>query len=101
MIRTPTTATVSGTDGRVEIPGDFYVPSPLRLVRRDGPEATADPGPLVRHEGLAYEAAHFATLLAEGRLESPWLPWAETLDVMRTMDEIRRQVGVVYPGEGT
>jgi len=27
------------------------------------------------------------------------LPWAATLEVMELMDEVRRQIGVVYPGE--
>jgi hypothetical protein len=27
------------------------------------------------------------------------MPWQGTLDVMRTMDEVRRQIGVGYPGE--
>jgi hypothetical protein len=27
------------------------------------------------------------------------MPWAATRRVMAAMDEVRRQVGVVYPGE--
>lgn len=49
--------------------------------------------------GLCYEAAHFATVIAEGRLESDLLPWVETLAVMETMDELRRQTGSELPGE--
>ncbi|PZP00059.1 MAG: oxidoreductase, partial [Dermacoccus nishinomiyaensis] len=37
--------------------------------------------------------------ISDGRRESPLMPHAETLRVMGLMDEIRRQLGVVYPGE--
>lgn len=40
-----------------------------------------------------------ARCVAAGRLESETLPWAETVAVLETMDEVRRQVGVAYPGE--
>jgi hypothetical protein len=36
--------------------------------------------------------------MREGLLESPLAPWGETLAVMRTMNEVRRQIGVIYPG---
>ncbi len=97
--KTPTTATISGTAARVEIEGDFYQPQPVRLVSRDGEIRTNERGPFVGHEGLAFEAAHFATLLREGQTESPLLPLDETLTIMRTLDEIRRQIGLVYPNE--
>jgi hypothetical protein len=37
--------------------------------------------------------------VAEGRAESPRMTRQGTLDVMRTMDEVRRQIGLTYPGE--
>jgi predicted dehydrogenase len=99
LARTPTTATISGTAARIEIPGDFYCPQPIALVSRDGDTRVAERGPLADHEGLAYQAAHFARLLAEGRVESPLMPLDESVAIMRTMDEIRRQIGLVYPNE--
>ena len=44
-------------------------------------------------------AAMAVSCLAEGRTESTRMPWQDTIDVLETMDEVRRQVGVVYPGE--
>jgi len=99
LAKTPTTATISGTAARIEIPGDFYQPQSITVISRDGDVRTADAGPLTGHEGLAYQAAHFATLLAGGRTESPLLPLDESLAVIRTIDEIRRQIGLVYPNE--
>ena len=40
-----------------------------------------------------------AQLVAAGETQSPRLTWDDTLAVMETMDEVRRQVGVTYPGE--
>ena len=34
--------------------------------------------------------------LAEGLVESPLMPHATTLELMRLMDDIRAQIGVVY-----
>ena len=99
LAKTPTVATISGTLARIEIPGDFYRPQPIALVTRDGDMRVAEAGPLAGHEGLAYQAAHFARLLADGHTESPLLPLDESVAIMRTMDEIRRQIGVVYPNE--
>ena len=53
--------------------------------------------PLV--QGLQYEAAEVARRVAAGERESPRMSWRSTLEVMHTMDEIRAQIGVAYPGE--
>jgi predicted dehydrogenase len=97
--RTPTVASVSGTHARLEITGPFYAPGVMVLTSRTGEHIVRDPDPIAGHLGLAFEAAHFATLVAEGRTESPLLPPEETIAVLRTIDEVRAQVGVRYPGE--
>jgi hypothetical protein len=50
-------------------------------------------------DGYAHEAVEFQRCLAEGLLESPLVPHAQTLTIMRQMDDLRRQVGVRYPGD--
>ncbi|GLZ11592.1 dehydrogenase [Actinomadura sp. NBRC 104425] len=96
--RTPTTASVSGTLARLEIEGEFYAPTTVRLVGREG-ELLDAYVPDQRDGGLCYEAAEAARCVAAGRLESDLLPLDETLRIMRVLDEIRSQLGVVYPGE--
>ena len=49
--------------------------------------------------GLSFQAAALATYAAQGRTDSPLLSLDETVTILETADEIRRQVGVVYPGE--
>lgn len=97
--KTPTVALISGTEARIEIPGAFYAPQRIELIARDGSFVESAPPQITGHMGLCYEAAHFATVIAEGRLESDLLPWDETLAVMETMDELRRQTGSELPGE--
>jgi len=49
--------------------------------------------------GMAHEAIEFQRCLAEGLLESPLVPHAQTLTIMRQMDALRAQVGVRYAGD--
>lgn len=90
--RTPTTASISGTEARLELAADFYAPTAVDFVTREGERIAIDPGPLRRHEGLVYEAAHFASLIADGQTESPLLPLAETIAIMELLDAIRGQL---------
>jgi len=97
--KTPTTAVICGSAARVELDGDFYAPGCVRLVMPDGTAIQSGPPKLTGHQGLVHEGAHFAQLIADGRTESAWLPLDETVAIMRVMDQLRAQVGTVYPGE--
>ncbi|MFF4934844.1 Gfo/Idh/MocA family protein [Streptomyces griseofuscus] len=96
--RTPTTAAVSGSAARVEIEGDFYAPAAVRLLDPAGRLIGAHE-PQTREHGYAYEAAEVARCVSEGRLESALMPLEETVDLMKTLDALRAQLRVRYPGE--
>ena len=49
--------------------------------------------------GLGNEAAHVQECLHAGRLESPLVPHAQTLTLIRQMDDVRRQIGVSYASD--
>ena len=49
--------------------------------------------------GLEYEVLSCEKALREGRIECPEMPYKETLRMMGIMDEIRCQLGIVYPQE--
>jgi predicted dehydrogenase len=98
---TPCQALVAGAAARLELtgPGFFYgAASTVRLVGPDGTVLDTWVPTLTEH-GFRYQAAEVARALAEGRQEVWSVPWAATRRVMGVMDEVRRQVGVVYPGE--
>lgn len=96
--KSPTTAVIAGTEARLELDGDFYRPTTIRLVAPDG-EVLDVFEPEERDHGLRYEAVALARTIAAGEQETPEVPWSETLRVMRIMDDVRGQLGVVLPGE--
>ena len=49
--------------------------------------------------GLGNEAAHVQECLHAGLLESPLVPHAQTLTLIRQMDDVRRQIGVSYASD--
>jgi predicted dehydrogenase len=87
-------ATITGTEGRIELPRHFYRPDRFTLVR--GNEVTEVDMPL-RGAGLVHEAEEVVRCLRAGLTESPLIPHAATLAVMSTLDEVRAQIGVRYP----
>jgi predicted dehydrogenase len=94
--KTPTTASISGTEGFIAVESSFYEPTSFRVQRRDGRVWQFEqPGA----KGLQYEAAEVARRVAAGETQSPLMTWDGTVEVMRTMDAVRAQIGVVYPGE--
>jgi predicted dehydrogenase len=100
LAQTPTVATISGSRARVEIAGPFYAPQPFTLTAaHGGPTLTRAVDTIAGHEGLCFEAAEFARCIAAGMTSSPLVPPEETLAIMGTLDAIRRQTGVTYPGE--
>ncbi|MFQ3618784.1 MAG: Gfo/Idh/MocA family oxidoreductase [Cyanobacteriota bacterium] len=51
--------------------------------------------------GYGYEAAEVMRCLRSGEIESRIMPLDETLAIQKTMDELRRQWGLVYPQDET
>lgn len=86
--QTPTRAFVAGDAATLEIPTFFYGPQPITVRTHDGEKATSAAPIVEGHLALSYEAAHFATMVAEGRTESDLLPLDETLAVMQTMESL-------------
>jgi predicted dehydrogenase len=94
--------TITGTRGRIEIPEGFFNPDRFTLHRQgEAPHTVhfAD----VTDDGLArgtmrYEAAEVTRCLQQGLTQSPLVPLAGSLSVMRTLDAVREQIGVRYPG---
>lgn len=97
VAQTPCRAVVSGLLGRLEIDSTFYNPAAMRVILFDG-TVTEYPNNYVGH-GLREQAIEMARVVGCGELESPLMSWSETLSVMQVMDQIRDQIGLVYPFE--
>lgn len=92
----PMTALIGGSTGWIDLGEPFFRPKSLVINRRDSVETFDVPH---TGHGMVHEAAEVMRCLRAGEIESPMVPWQSTLDVMATLDEVRRQIGVVYPGE--
>ncbi|QRP51351.1 Gfo/Idh/MocA family oxidoreductase [Amycolatopsis sp. FDAARGOS 1241] len=88
---TATTASIVGTDARLDLAGAFYAPTTVTLTPRGG-APTAHPHPDAGR-GLRHQADEVARLLAVGETESPLMPLDETISIMATMDEVLAQAG--------
>ena len=55
----------------------------------------------VNGRGMHYQAAELERLAAAGSGSSPLMPVIESVAIMAALDEIRRQIGVRYPSEGS
>jgi predicted dehydrogenase len=89
--KSPTTASIVGNEGRIEIEGDFYAPATVKLIPRDGEPTQV--GSTHEGRGLRHEADEVARRLAAGDLESPLMSLDETIVIMETMDAVRAQAG--------
>ena len=88
-------ATIIGTDGRIDIDPPFWFSEGFTLHRNGQPSEHVE----LPNQGLAHEAAHAMERIRGGHLESDVIPLDVSIGTMEILDEIRRQVGVVYPGE--
>jgi predicted dehydrogenase len=95
--QTPCRAIVAGLHGWLEIDRTFYNPANMRVILNDG-SVTEYPSAYTGH-GLREQAEYFKQLVTMGRLESEILTWKDTVDIMKTMDTVRKQIGLTYPFE--
>ncbi len=94
----PNVAVVLGTEGRIEISATWYGPAEVRVHDAGRQQVDRFDTP-VSGRGMQYQAAEVERLLAAGLTASPLMTPEGSVAVMETMDEIRAQLGVRYPGE--
>lgn len=95
--QTPCRAVVAGLHGWLEIDRTFYNPASMRVVLNDG-TVTQYPNTYTGH-GLREQAESFKQLVQTGKVQSEILSWQDTIDIMKTMDAVREQIGLKYPFE--
>ena len=89
--------TLFGDRGKIYLHGPVFAPARLTLsvYGRDDVEIDLP----FEGNGYHYQVADAARCIAAGLIESEVMPHAETLSIIRTMDEVRRQIGLTYPME--
>lgn len=91
------TATVVGTRGWIEAAGMVFRTEELTVCTAAG--SRTERHPLPPGNGYGLEVAEVERCLAAGATDSVDMPLADSLGVLEVLDEVRRQVGVRYPGE--
>lgn len=98
-VKGPNSATVLGTEARIDIDPVWYSATSFRVVAHDGyvlEEFRTD----VDGRGMHFQAAALERLVAEGRLDGgDVLSTEESVAIMGTLDRIRAEIGLRYPGE--
>jgi predicted dehydrogenase len=90
-------AVIIGDKGKIVVP-NFWMAESAELYDASGKliESISLPFPV---NGYVYEAEEVNRCIREGRKESDVVPLQDTLDIMKVMDDIRAEWGLVYPQE--
>jgi len=91
-------AQIVGTEARIEIDRVWYTPTSFRVVSPDG-DVIEDFTSEVSGRGMQFQAQAAERFVAAGADSHDILSIDETVAIMEVLDEVRRQIGVVYPGE--
>ena len=92
---------IFGDQGEIQVFGPIFRPSRYRISYRDKNKKMEDktfefPGGI---HGMSWEGDEAARCWLAGKLESESMTWEESLVIMQTMDEVRKQGGLTYPEE--
>ena len=88
---------IFGEEGCISLPHEFWQATEAVLTRADHPSEMVH-APF-RINGLEEEIEEATRCVRAGRTESTRMPHAETLAIIRWLDELRQQLGVRYPFE--
>ena len=93
----PNRAAVVGTKGRIEIDRVWYSPTTFRVYDNDNNLVEAFDQP-VAGRGMQFQADEAERLIAAGQTAGDIMPPSQSVEIMATLDEVRRQIGLRYPG---
>ncbi|GAB4100678.1 Gfo/Idh/MocA family oxidoreductase [Sinomonas halotolerans] len=96
---TPAQLTAVGTEASLTFDGPFNSPGGLTVRTSDGEVHRWDGMPGDHVAGLHFQAAAVARALEAGRTEVAERPLEASIRALRVADELRRQAGIVFPGE--
>ena len=97
----PRTASVATETGLFDLPRGFHHPDRLQWTAYDAPAGTTEwiePDEPVFGRGYGNEIIEVHRCLRAEALTSALVPPQQTLSLMRQLDDVRSQVGVLYRG---
>lgn len=94
----PNRASVVGTTGRIEIDRVWYAPTSFRVYDTANTLLESFDG-AVAGRGMQFQADEIERLITGGMTAGQIMPPAQSVEIMATLDEVRAQIGLRYPGE--
>lgn len=96
---------IQGSKGEIQVFGPIFRPTVYRVLKKGKKGEVeevqcpipTDPEKKGWGHGMFWEADEAARCLRDGKLESETLSWEESLVIMDTMDEVRKQGDLTYP----
>ena len=86
---------ISGTEGYIRV-DNINCPEVIEVYRNyELVERIVKPADMVN--GYEYQVLECMRCIQEGLVESPMMPHAETISIMKQMDDLRNEWGVEYP----
>lgn len=96
LARTKTEAFIYGSTGTIHMHTRWHEPSSMTLLRED--ERPEEFRFDYKGKGYYLEARHVMDCLSRNRKESDLLPLDFSLELIRLLDAIRQEAGILYPG---
>lgn len=94
---TPTTATIYGSEGSLHFHEKWFTPVPFTIRGNQGAEQLFEIPATIN--GYEYEVDEVNNCILRGKMESDRMPLAKSLELLRMMDRIRKNNGVIYPNK--
>ena len=86
---------ISGTEGYIRI-DNINCPECIEVWRKyELVERITRPEEMIN--GYEYQVIECKRCIEAGLMESPMMPHRETIDIMKQMDSLRKEWGIVYP----
>lgn len=89
---------IVGTAARIDIDNYWLAPTTFRVTATDGTELELFHTE-IEGRGMQFQALAAERVIADGTGVPEELPVDESVEIMATLDEIRRQIGLAYPGD--
>ena len=86
-----------GEQGHIKVHSPLTFPPAVTVFRSGDEEKTYNTS--YDGWGFVFEAQEAMRCIKQQLAESPILPLSETYSIMRTMDKLRSEWGLKYPGE--
>ena len=91
----PVIAEIHGTKGRIMLENRWFCPGSVRLINYDGNEKIFDFE--TKGNGYQYEAQEVVNCILAGKMQSDIWSLNDSLKLVKAMDTVRKECGIVYP----